>query len=474
MAVFVALASVAYSVFAAQKAKRDAKRAMARASGMVVQGRGSVENRRIIYGKKRVGALECYFATSGDKNQHLWYIMIWGEGPVEGVDIYFDDTNMGAATADCPAKFAGVAEYGTELGAPDQVASNWATTWIPGWTSTDRLLGIAYSVIHLSYNEDKYPQGVPNISGVVTGRNDIYDPRTSTSGWTDNVALCLNHFLKLQKTGPGMTDERINQDQLITAANVCDQSVPLLGGGYEKRYTFNGVVVLGDSTEDIISDFRTAMAGLTLYTGRQWFFFPGVYVEPTFEIDEQNLVAPPRMSTRESKRQRLNTVRGTFCPSSTGYQPTSFPPVQSGVAVLADQEELSEEVELLHTDSPSMCQRIAKITLMKTRFSRQLNVTCSIEALRAQPGYPVSVHLPHLGFYHTPMDVNSFELAIADGAIQCRLSLRETNPAVFAWSVAEEKGLLIGTTAPVNPPDPGTGNSQSAVYGNLLFSSFIH
>jgi hypothetical protein len=72
------------------------------------------------------------------------------------------------------------------------------------------------------------------------------------------------------------------------------------------------------------------------------------------------------------------------------------------------------------------------------------------------------------------MDVNSFELAIADGAIQCRLSLRETNPAVFAWSVAEEKGLLIGTTAPVNPPDPGTGNSQSAVYGNLLFSSFIH
>ncbi len=40
----------------------------------------------------------------------------------------------------------------------------------------------------LEYDADAFPNGVPEVTAVVKGKK-VYDPRTSTTAWSDNPAL---------------------------------------------------------------------------------------------------------------------------------------------------------------------------------------------------------------------------------------------------------------------------------------------
>lgn len=475
MALVVAVISLIGAVVGyvgAQKAKKAAKAAMDRARGVLVQGKDSIAPRRIIYGTKRIGGLEAYFTTSGDKNQYLYYVLIWSEGPNDAVEaLYLDEDEVTFSGQEAVGKYNGWLWMESHMG--DESARLSLAAEIPGWAATDRLWKISHSIIKLKYSEDTFPNGVPNLSGRIRGRNDVKDPRITgyPSGYSTNPALCLAHYFSLpKKLGPGLDWELNNDlDQLALAADACDAPVNLLGGGTEPTYTFNGIVDLDLSGEDIVSAFRQAMAGVTVWTGKKWRIYPGRYVTPTFELQAKHLVGPVQLKTRASKRDRFNTVRGVFAPASGKYQPTGFPPVVSADALAADGEELAEDLELTNTESASMCRRISKIVLLHSRFSRTVQVACNVEAFRAQPGLPIFFHFPELKFNHTPMDVVSWELAVEDGAIIINMQLRETDPSIFDWDPSEETALVITDPSPSVRPDPGEGASVTDIYGNVTY-----
>ncbi len=496
--VYLAFFAVAtgYSVYTARQAAKLASQVatQGRQRGSLYQIRAGALPRRIPYGYLRLGAIETYVSAYGDNNDYLSYIMIWGEGPCEGLtNLLFDGQNVDLVPIDDDTANAnilvaapgspweGCVRFETELGTQDQPPHG--REIIPTWGDVDTniLKGICYSWLELKFDPNKFPKGVPNISAILLGRNDIYDPRDSTYKYTNNSALCLNHYMTLQKLGPGLDyDTEIGEAELIAATNICEEldTVPssACGGSSPSnwpetsdsssdnssgstvdifKYTFNGVVELNKTAEEIIDEFRTSMAGVTVYIGGRWRIYAGAYIVPTFEITKDMLVGPVRRRTRSGKRDRINKVRGVYSNVDTLWVPTDFPAVQDDAAITADGEELVEDIDLLNTDSPYRAQLIASIMLKKSRYGREVMVSCNIEAWRAQPGLTVLFHFPEIGFEHVPMDVNSMALSIKDRKMAVSLVLRETNIDVYEPPDLVCRRLPHPPGEPPDQPPPG-------------------
>ena len=83
--------------------------------------------------------------------------------------------------------------------ASPQLAGGTATT--NQWTSACSAQGKTLVFLRLTYAQKYFQAGLPQISFLVYGKNDIYDPRlgaygaTGTAGYTENAALCIADLL---------------------------------------------------------------------------------------------------------------------------------------------------------------------------------------------------------------------------------------------------------------------------------------
>lgn len=123
------------------------------------------------------------------------------------------------------SKFDGLLRFGRNLGAADQVEDAdfladigeelFGNHWLRGVTN---LCG------RLKGNAAAFPSGLPNLSAIVWGANEIYDPRTGTTGFTNNAALCYAWW-KTWARGMKVDYEDIDEDTLIDSANTADERV---------------------------------------------------------------------------------------------------------------------------------------------------------------------------------------------------------------------------------------------------------
>lgn len=470
-ALFVGAAAVAYDGY--QKAKKAARDAAGRSRGILYQTRATAMPRRIIFGQTRVGGIELYVTTSGTDNEYLHYIFGWGEGPCNNVfKIFFDGEEVTFSGNDATGDYAGLVHHQFAYGHVPQDAIADAVTNVPSWQSSDRLYGICHSWMQLKYDEAGFPNGVPDISALITGYANVFDPRAPSKGYSNNPALCWATYMALDKIGPGVLFfEEIDQEDLIAAANVCEESVALTVGGNEDRYTFDGVIELDRNVEEVIGMFRTAMAGTITYVGGRWRVFAGAYITPTFTIDDSMLVAPVKQKTIQSRRERINTVRGLYTNSENNYFPTDFPPYSDEDYISADGEILFDDLALMNNHSFSMCRRIAKIHLLRSRFSKQILIECNIEALRTHPGLPVFFDHSRLGFDQTPMEVLTWDMIIEDNNVRISMTLRLTDSSIFTWDASEDRtddAALPGVNG-VSSPSSGFGGNPDNIVGGLSY-----
>lgn len=460
----VVLIAGAFAYSGYQKAQQAAKAAMARQQGLVYQVRSPIASRRIIHGTQRVGGIEAFDSAGtsggpspgGGENNLIHFILIWGEGPIKGVRNWqiggvdvplVSDGGFGVVwrpVAGSP--YEGHLRLEHRLGGDDN-STVLGQGVIAGWGPTDKLTGIAYTWAELLYNPDVYPNGVPQMSAVIEGRNDIYDPRDDTTGFSDNPALCFAHYLSLPRLGCGVDyDNEIGQDELIACANICDEDVD-----GEPRYTFNGVIQMEDDPEDNIQRFRSAMAGSAVYISGKWLLYAGAYITPTFTITEAMLVGEVSSASKIPLKDHINTVKGLYVGETpSNWQPTDFLPVTQQAYIDADQgREMVDDINLPDTISHNMARRIASIHLERARRPRQISIKCNVEVLRAQPSLPVFFHIPALGYTNQPMDVLEWGLSIEGLAISVTLTLREIDPAIFDAPEVVTPTVYI---PPVMPP----------------------
>jgi hypothetical protein len=142
--------------------------------GYNVTQRGSALDHQIIYGEARVGGAILYDGTTGENNKFLHRVIGFAGHEVESFSaIYINDEEVTLDTngnVTSPSRYDGLVRINTHLGASDQLADPDLVDEIPEWTAQHRLRGIAYMYVRLKFDQDAFPNGVPEITAKIKGK----------------------------------------------------------------------------------------------------------------------------------------------------------------------------------------------------------------------------------------------------------------------------------------------------------------
>lgn len=327
------------------------------------------------------------------------------------------------------------------------------------WTADHRQRGCAKIYVKLKWNSDVFTSGIPNIAVVLRGKNDIYDPRTETTGYTSNWALCVADYLTMSREdgGVGSTWADVGDEDLIASANVCDEAVALASGGTEARYQANGIVNTEDAPKSIIESLLTAGAGSVVWSGGKWRIFAGYYRTPESQvITDDMLVGPVRVQTRRSRSDLYNSVRGTFISPENDWEESDLPVLKSAAYIAEDSgEAVYADIEYGFTTSATAGQRLMKIALLRCRQQIAVTLQCNLAAMRYRAGDNVRLTRPTFGWDEKVFEVTSWTLVPRDdGTIGIDLGLQETDASVWDWSTSEEQS--VDPAPNTNLPRPWT------------------
>jgi len=414
--------------------------------------RRSTASRRIIYGRSRVGGIWVYPETTGASNETLHLVLALCEGPIaEITTIYFDDEAVTLdASGNGTGKWAGVVTIKKHLGTVGQAADADLVAASIRWTTAHKLAGIAYIYVKLQLNLELFST-IPEISAVIKGRNDIYDPRANSTGYSTNPALCLNNYLTTTIIGPGVASADIDQPSLMHAADICDEVVSTLIGA-EPRYACQGAIDLSATVEDNALLFTQAMAGDLIHQGGKFTIQAGEYVTPTFTVDLDMLAGGIEFSSLQPRKERANVVKGTFLSEANAWQKFDFPAIKDPAAITQDGQEVVADMTLELVGSGTQAQRLASIELKQARRGRAVNLRCNLKAMPANVGSNVILDIPRY-FANEVFRVVEYKFSVGnDNAPTIDLTLIESDAAIYDWSTADE--TLINVPAELSARTP--------------------
>lgn len=428
--------------------------------------RSPIASRQIIYGRSKVAGAIVYLSTTGAKNEYLHMVLAIAGHEVEELgDVYFNEdlALSGAGDGSATGKYAGYADIYKKLGASGQTAFSTLVTDTASltdgkWTSDHKLTGIACIYVRLKWNTEVFVGGIPNVTVIVKGKK-VYDPRTATTAYSTNSALCLRDYLT-SSLGMAMASTEIDDTACTVAANVCDEQVQILPVSpttYENRYETNGVISTSESPDAAIAKLLSAMAGLTAYSSGQMVMYAGIYQIPTISLSEKHFVGPLSVTTRTSARDRVNTVKGVYVSEENQWQPSDFPVITSATYVTQDNSiKYTRDVSLPFTISPSCAQRLAVIELRRARQEIVLNARFRLEAMQLRAGETVMISNTKLGWTNKVFEVMEWRF-VADGQppqLAVDMTLREIDSTVYSWTVSDE--IAVADAPNTTLPDPFT------------------
>ena len=393
---------------------------------------GTALDHQIIYGKVRVGGARIYDEATGSTNEYLHRIIAVAGHEIQSFDeIYINDelaTLDGSGNVTSPSKYNGKVRIKLHLGASDQAADSTLVSESAHWTSEHRLRGIAYMYIRLQFDADVFPNGIPEITATVSGKK-VYDPRTSTTVWSDNPALCLRDYLT---SSYGIAEDTANIDDtlVIASANVCDETNTIAG---TTRYTCNGAFTTASTPYDMINALLTSMDGSLWYAQGKWRMKPAYWTAPVLDLNEDDLRSSVSVSTRHSRRNNFNTVKGTFRGEESNWQTTDYPQVTNVAFVDADNgQESVADVDLPFTDNSIEARRIARISLERNRQQLTVSASFGLKTLQVQVGDNIRLTNSRFGWTNKEFEVIAWSFGLTDGLdLQTQMTLRETAESVY-------------------------------------------
>ena len=476
-ALIVGTGAVSYMA-AAKAAKKASQRPNDELRGVLVNKESNIEQIPVIYGERRVGGVRVFVSTDGtyktvggetnwytgyhpdtlsyddvsptQTNEYLYIALVLAEGEVESItDIIIDDLPWN------DAKYAGLVNYNVYLGSDSQTMPNTAYLREANefWTADHRLQGVAFLGIRLKWDEEAF-SGIPEITAVVKGKK-VYDPRTATTVWSDNPALCIRDYLTNTRYGKGLPTSAIDDDAIIAAANDCDESVTLYdGGGSGKLFTCNTVL---DTSKTLFDNLNTLLVGCRA-------FLPYSQGEYRLKIDKSgssqfdftldHLIGGIGIEG-ESKEDKYNRVIVKFPNPDANWEPDTaiWPPAGSTeeAAYLAEDGGvlLSEEIQLETITNYYQARDLARIILLRSRNAIKCVVQTTSEALKLEVADVITITHPTPGWDQKPFQVTEIRLN-EDGTVN--LALVEYDSTIYTW----EEGVEQTAYPDTNLPDPFT------------------
>ena len=420
--------------------------------GLLVNAREATAPQQIVYGEIRKGGTVTFIESTGDTNQYLHQVIVLAGHEVNSIgDIYINDE---VVTLDgdgfvTDAKWDSKIRINKHTGADNQTADSDLVSET-SVTSDFKGQGIAYLYVRMEYDQDVFADGVPLFTAKVQGKK-VYDPRTSSTGYSANAALCIRDYL-VSAYGLDNSGD-VNDAYFQTAANTCDESVTLAGSGTESRYEINGVISLDQTPSNVLGDMMTACAGTLFWGQGEWHLKVGEYTSSikTFTLD--NLRGPINLDTKHSRRDNFNIVRGTFNDAGQGYIRADYPEIRSSSFIADDNGvESALDLALPLTTSAATAQRLAKMTLFRAREQMTFTADFGLEAFEVECGDIIALTIDRYGWSAKEFEVVGWKFRNDGdaGDLRVALTLRETSSAAFSWS-AEESDITSNDSTLTDP-----------------------
>lgn len=446
--------SVGYSRAQQRKLKKAANAQAEAAALRKMNLREAADTGKLILGQVRMGGTMFFVEQTGTKKEYTHVAIAHACHECDSfVKHYLNDeeVTLDGAGVVTSGKFTGLVTIKNYLGTDGQAVSADLQTAVGAgvWTNDHRARGWCWTYMKCKTDYDVFTGGLPTYSADIRGAK-AYDPRTATTAWTQNAALLTRWYLALGRTrgGVGATAGELPDSYWNAAANVCDESVNLNGGGTEARYTINGVIDTAAAPGEVLAGLLAAMAGIMPYVNGQFCVRAGAHASTVMDLGPGDVVGPIELHTRDSLRETFNGVKGLYLSEKNNWQPADFPPVVNATYTAEDGgERIWEDVTLNFTTSSATAQRLAKIMLERSRQDFTFTAAFKLKALNLIPGDVVTLTMDRYGFAGKLFEVVQTALRLeAEGdvpVLKCYLTLRETAAAVWDWNSGEETTVDI-------------------------------
>ena len=264
----------------------------------------------------------------------------------------------------------------------------------PSWKEDMIGRGLAWLRVTLTFDQEKFPYGLPNVKCEVWGKH-LFDPRTGQTVWGNNGVLVIldyyRHYLKVPDTD-------IDFDSFKQAADLCDEKVSLPEGGFESRYTLNGAYDLNESPSSILEAMHKCINAEPTFTAGKHGIQIGAYYGPAIKnITESQLIGSVTCTPETGLKDATNAVYGTFIDAEQLYTKTDFTPVIVDEWVKEDGLAIRENIDYRFVTSPYQAQRLARQYLRKKKAGRRVQLTMNLDGYAYRPGEVVLLELPALG-----------------------------------------------------------------------------
>lgn len=389
--------------------------------------RSSKEPARYVFGRTGTGALLAWAQEEpGEQDEaeklHLVYVLT--EGGIHGIDeIYVDQESINSPAA------AELIEY--EIHSDPTTPNAYMLEHSPDWRDSQIGRNLTWVRVTLKYDPEYFASGIPDLLFEYRACNDIYDPRTETSGYSNNAALVILWYVRHRLRVP---DDEILWDTFIDAANVCDEIITNPDGSTEPRYTVSGGFKADERKDRILADLEAACAGSLIRVGGKFGLQVGAYYGPyELTIDEDMVIGTVTGQTEVSRADAVNTMRGKFVSPQQRWTETDYPAVSVAEWITEDGEEIEDTLDLRFVSSPYQAQRLANIKLRRKRAGGTLELPLNFRGYACRPGRVVQVNLPTLNI------LGEFRVVDWDfsGDNGCKVTLQQEQPEIYDDAVGQ-------------------------------------
>ncbi len=326
------------------------------------------------------------------------------------------------------------------------------------WTSNHRQRGHAHVYLRLKASENLFKGGTPDITFLLTGKYDLYNPVTTATEVSSIAPMVLYDYMTNARFGLGLSLSDFNATRLAAATTTASANISLAAGGTEPRYSLDFHFGVDEAPGAIIDDMLASMAGRLVYSEGKYSVYVGEGRTSVMTITEDMILSGLRVMSKVPRADCFNTVRGTFISETQGFEESDFPAITNSAYVTEDSGlEIAEDLTYGMIISPARCQRLAKIELESVRQGIMVEFTATMAAYQVEPGEWVSLTFSEMGWSAKTFEVMRSALQIDDGPdgapqFTVGLVLRETAAGIYDWNSGDE--TLVDLNPDTNLPPP--------------------
>lgn len=439
--------------------------------GYLVNKRSNVGPVPPIYGTRRVGGTVVFMRSTDDPfgiggyqpSYYLHVVLVLGEGEIEEItNVYFDDKiSTDAAFQNTPPDYEKY-HLGLHTGSDDDHTDSDLGWWCLNGINYS-CEGTAFIYARFAWDSDVWVHGKPTITADIKGLK-VYDPRTSTTAWSDNPALCIRDYLTNTRYGCGIDASLLNDQSFEDSADYCDvESANYDNGGSRKRYTFNGVVDIDQAPIDNLRQMLTSCRGQLIFSAGQYSLLCDQDTDASgFDFNTSNITGGWNIEL-DSKQAKANRVRARYFNAEKNWQPDIAIVDAPGLRTTNDNGTLLEHaIELPYTSSEGEARQLATIHLNSSRKAIRCTFRATTDALQCAVGDVVTVTHPTPGWSGKEFRVTAMKMLDVD-AIEVWLS--EYDDTMYTFDQIE----LDDPSDNSDLPDPHTCNPPIFSSGDVSY-----